>query len=500
MAADPRDKFFETAHITDSVEASAVRGGRFVAMAQVVRSLLDVVATLVLVRLLLPGEFGLVGMVTAVIGFAGLFKDLGLSAVTVQREDIGHRHVSALFWINVALSSVLLVIVAAASPAIAWFYAEPQLTQIGLALSATMLLGGHANQHVAILRRQMRFRALAIIETTSIAIGMVVAIGSAFEGVGYWALVFRSLASGAVTVVGSWLACGWRPSPPRGVEGLREMIVFGADLTGFSVINYFARNLDDVLIGRFTNADTLGQYQKAYNLLMLPLRRLNTPVTAVAVPTLSRLQNEPERYRMVYLRIVRLVILLSMPLAAYLILTADELVLVVFGEHWKEAGRLFGVLGIAALTQPLTNSTGWLFISQGRTREMLRWGIFGAVTAIVAFIAGLPWGAYGVAVAYVGSGLLIRTPALLWYVGRSGPVSTRDFYVTAAPFALSAIAVAAALIGIRRVLPIESAPLLVASHALVAIIVAAITSALTATGRGTIRDAHALVTKRFTPE
>jgi PST family polysaccharide transporter len=268
-------------------------------------------------------------------------------------------------------------------------------------------------------------------------------------------------------------------------------------------VNYFARNLDDVLVGRFAGdtpaarAHNLGGYQKAYELLMLPLKQLSSPLSAVALPTLSRLQKQGERYRTTYLRALRLLVVLTMPLVAYLIVMAPELILVVLGDQWVHAARIFQVLGLAAITQPLGNSTGWLFISQDRTGDMLRWGFFGAGTAVIAFVAGLPWGAFGVAAAYAGSSVVVRTPALLWYVGRRGPVRTRDFYAATAPFLFSGLCTAAALLGARRLFPIGTPILALVAYAPVGIVVAVVALVPFASARATLRDAWAVLTSRL---
>jgi PST family polysaccharide transporter len=220
----------------------------------------------------------------------------------------------------------------------------------------------------------------------------------------------------------------------------------------------------------------------------------------VAIPTLSRLQDQPRRYRQVYLRILRLVLMITMPLAAFLVATSDELVLVVFGDQWREAAVLFRVLGIAAFTQPIGNSVGWLFISQDRTDEMFRWGVWAAAITITSFVVGLQWGAYGVALAYVLSGLVVRTPALLWYIGRRGPVRARDFYVTAAPFLLAALGTGAALVAFRTMVAISSPTLVLLCHAPLAMAAAVVVLCCLPSGRATLRDAIKLAGLKRTKE
>ncbi len=502
MADDPRDRFFDTDHLDEEIEGRAARGGRIIAITQVLRSLLDVASTLILVRVLAPNDWGLVGMVSAIIGFVALFKDLGLTTATIQRPTITHRQVTALMWINVAFSVVLGGLVIALAPALAWFYEEPQLVMITVALSSVFFVSGFGAQHHAILRRQMRFGTVSLIDAVSLSVGMLVAVAAAFAGVGFWALVLKRIVTASLTTIFVWIGCKWRPSAPRREKGLRELVAVGANVTGFSLINYFARNLDDVLIGRFDGAtaadraETLGNYQKAYELLMLPLQQLNKPVSAVALPALSRLHGQPERYRAVYLRIMRLVLMVTMPLTAFLVMTAGPLVEVVFGSQWLEAVPIFEVLGLAAVTQPLGNSAGWLFISQDRTAELLRWGVVGASLAVLSFVVGLPWGAYGIAASYALSGIFVRTPILLWWLGRRGPVTMADFYVVSAPYLVSGLCAAGALYGLRFV-GIDNAYAMLVVSAIVGIVVAILPLLFSAQGRSSLADARQVVSTRL---
>jgi len=229
-----------------------------------------------------------------------------------------------------------------------------------------------------------------------------------------------------------------------------SLLRFGGNLTGFGVVNFFARNLDNMLIGRVWGSQQLGLYAKAYQLLTLPIDPINAPITTVAVPTLSRLNDSPERYRRTYLRIIEKIAVLTMPGIALLIGTADWVVQIVLGPQWTEAGHIFAALGVAALIQPIANTTGWLFISQARTNDMFRYGLVASAIIVSAIIGGLPWGALGVATVYALVWVTIITPMLFYWVGRKGPVRPRDFYVTVAPAFCAALGVIAALFLFRR--------------------------------------------------
>ena len=440
---------------TDDVRADVgvrvVRGGAVTMASQGVRFGLLLVTTAILGRLLTPQDYGIVGMVAIVMGFVALFKDLGLASATIQREELGQREVSTLFWLNLGFSLGVALLAAAAAPLVAWFFGEPRLTAVTMAYAAGFVFGGLAVQHEALLRRRMRFAALAGANVAALLVNAAVTVTLAWAGYGYWSLVCGQLALGLAYAVCLWGVCGWRPGRPGRLSEVRALLAFGRDLTGFTLVNYFARNLDNLLIGRVWGAVQLGFYAKAYQLLLLPIDQVIEPVTSVAVPALSRLNGEPERYRLAYLRLLEKVAMVTMPLMAFLVVTADWVVRFVLGPQWDEAAPIFSILGVAGVVQPAAGTAGWLFLTQGRSREMLRWGFIGPPLIVLFIVAGLPWGAAGVAASYTAGYLCVATPLLFWYVGRRGHVSARDIYKSLAPMFCAALCSGAAVYAFRRV-------------------------------------------------
>ena len=228
------------------------------------------------------------------------------------------------------------------------------------------------------------------------------------------------------------------------------MIRFGGNLTGFTTINYFSRNLDNLLIGRVWGAQQLGLYSRAYQLMGLPIDQINEPISSVAVPSLSRLTDAPESYRRAYLRMLEKIALLTMPCVVLMIATSDWIIRIVLGPQWTGTTRIFVLLGITGLFQPIANTTGWLLISQGRTNHLLKWGFISGPLIMGSIVIGLPWGAVGVAASYAFARVCIVDPLLYWFVGRSGPVRTRDFYITIAPFVLASVSALLAALAFRR--------------------------------------------------
>jgi PST family polysaccharide transporter len=367
--------------------------------AQAVKFILQVASTMILARLLLPADYGLVAMVTAVTGFVAMFKDAGLSMATVQRDRINHAQVSTLFWINVGVSLVLLAVTAALAPLLAAFYGEPRLTSITLVVAAMFIFSGLTAQHQALLKRQMRFTALAGIEITALVAGNAAAIvGAWIFRLGYWALVLSPSVTVAVNCMMVWIMSGWRPGRPQRGAGVWPMLTFGGHLTGFNFLNYFVRNSDNVILGWLWGAGPLGLYAKAYQLLMLPISQINAPVSSVALPALSRLQSTPEQYRRYYYTTIGALVSLGAPVVVFSMVMARDVILVMLGKQWLGSVLIFQLLGPAALVGTANVSAGWACISLGHTARMMHWAIISVPMIVLLYMIGAPYGPQGMAV------------------------------------------------------------------------------------------------------
>jgi len=416
--------WFETKEILSELKNITAHGAVVTIIGQAAKLLLTMLSTFILARLLTPEDYGLVAMVATFLIFASLFKDIGLSMATVQYETINHEQISALFWINTAISVSLSLLLCAVSPLISWFYSEPRLLPITIAGSLSFIFSGLGIQHSALLRRKMLFTILTRIEIFSMVTGVAISIFIALLSHSYWALVISELTSGCISCLLVWRATDWRPGKPQRTKEIKGMLRFGRGLTGFNIINYFARNADNVLIGYFCGASSLGLYNKAYNLLMLPLSQINTPLSNVAIPALSRLQKDPQKYSDAYYSALNIVAYLTLPLMGFLIITAEELIVVLLGEQWRDSAAIFRMLGVAGLVQPLGNTVGWVYTSLGQTDRMFRWGMLSSPLMVLSFLVGIHWGALGVATCYTVVVYLLAGP-MFWYAYRFSPINCR---------------------------------------------------------------------------
>jgi polysaccharide transporter, PST family len=411
----------------------ALSGGVFAFAAQGVRLVLQIGTTAVLARMLVPADYGLVAMVLPFVALIQLFQDAGLGNVTLHRRDLTAEQVSALFWVNIGAGMALSLVLAGLAPLIAVFYDQPRLTAVAVAFAAVLIPATAAVQHRALLQRAFNNRALAAIDVTIQVLGAAVAVAMAWLGAGYWALVGQAATLAIAQLPLLWLVLPWNPGRPRGLRAIRPLIRAGGEITGFNLMSFLARNVDNVAIGRAWGEAALGLYGRAYNLMLTPISQINGPIGVIAVPVLSRLAAEPARYRAAVRRILENLLLATQPGTVLLVVASDAVVRILFGPGWAAAAPILSALAVAALVQPANNATGWLFVSQGRSRDLLRWGFVGAPLQIAAILAGLPWGAMGVAVAYAATEILAVTP-LLWRRVGSEVFSARDAAATLAPY------------------------------------------------------------------
>jgi len=398
------------------LKEKTIRGGFARLAAQCANFILRLGSLMVLARILEPKDFGLVGMVTAMTGVLTLFRDFGLSSAAIQRTTVTEEQISTLFWINILVGALLALVSVALAPAIAVFYHEPRLIGVTVALSLGFLFNAVGIQHSVLLQRQMRFTALAITNTAGLIVGTAIGIGGAWAGYGYWALVAMTVTVPLVSTVGFWLITGWIPGMPHRQTGMRSMIRFGGTLTLNGLVAYLAYNSEKVLIGRFWGADAIGIYGRAYQLINIPTDNLNSAVGEVAFSALSRVQDDPRRFRSYFLKGYSLVLGLTLPITIACAFFADDLILVLLGPKWKDAAVIFRLLaptiGIFAIINPL----GWLLNSIGLVGRGLRIALVFAPIMIAGYVAGVPYGPKGVALAYSTVMAIWVIPHILWCI------------------------------------------------------------------------------------
>ncbi len=440
------------------LKEKVIRGGLAKALAQGASLVLRMGSLMVMARLLGPKDFGLVGMVAAFTGVLNLFRDFGLSSATVQRGHVTDDQISTLFWINIFVGVILGLLLMGMAPFVAVFYHEPRLFWVSIILGSSFIFNGAGVQHTALLERQMRFTALAAIEVICLIVSTLIGISMAVGGFGYWALVAAAVSIPLVGTLCLWRTTGWIPGRPRLQIGLHSMMRFGGGFTLVNLVVYTAYNLEKVLLGRFWGADALGLYGRAYQLINLPTDNLNSAFWGVAFSGLSRVQNEPKRFKSYFLKGYSLVLALTIPITIGAALFAPDLIFVLLGPKWKGVVDIFRLLTPTILIFALINPLAWLTFSLGMVGRNLKVVLVLAPLVIGGYVIGLPYGPNGVAFGYSAVMTLWAIPHIAWCV-HGTVISLCDILRTASRPLVSGIVAAVLAFGVQFVCGQSLSPL-----------------------------------------
>jgi PST family polysaccharide transporter len=371
-------------------------------------------SNLILARLLTPEDFGLVASVVLLTTFLGIINSGGLAQATIRESSINHQKISALVWVNVCIGLILAVISLIAAPFIAGFFGDARITQIIYLFSLSILATSVSIQYRALLLRNFLYLKLNTIDLLCLGTGISTSVLLAMNGFGYWSIVIGTTTTAVLKPIGYVAMTRWLPSLVLKKAGIRSMLKFGADVIGFQFINYFTRNLDNILIGRVLGVAALGQYSFAYRLAVAPIAQICGPINNALLPALSRLKDEPEAYQEIYSRYTRLLaIFLVLPIASAGFF-GQSLLIYLAGPEWSLAGETLEWLALACCMQPLANLTGIVFLTTGRTRPQLYWALFIAPFVWATFYFTVDYGVIALSKGYLIVNLCFTPVSLIW--------------------------------------------------------------------------------------
>jgi len=438
-----------------------VSGSTILVGARAVVLVLQTAIGIALARLLGPSDFGLVGMVTAVLNFALIFRDMGLSYATVQRKDLSEQELSNLFWLNIGFGACSTLAVAALAPVIQWFYGADGLGVLVLALCVGFFLNAASVQHAALLRRRFRFGELAVADLGSVAIAGVAAVLLALGGLGVWALVAQQVARALAFLVFVVLFAAWRPRRPRRAAGTASHLKFGAEILSFEVVNYVGQNLDKIVIGKFFGPSILGYFTRAQELVLLPISQIRGPMATAAVPALASAQDDAAEYGRAFLLIVKINSVAAVPFLVLAALEARTLIPLILGEHWSPSVPFLRILSVSGVPMVIAGILGTHLIATGDSRRYVNWGTCRAFVLGIGVVVGIPFGAIGIAASLAVTNWLVFVPSVL-YVLHRGHVRAVDFFkVSTRPLVFAALSAGLVLLS-RQALHLNPLPSMLA--------------------------------------
>ncbi len=393
-----------------SLRAEAVSGIKWTTISQVGQQVMQFATSIILARLLLPSDFGLMAMAFVVISFVSLFRDLGTSAAIIQHKEPPEILLSTLFWINSLIGLIGMVTLFLTAPLVANFYREPRASSLLEALSVTFFVSGLSALPRAILERNLAFERLAAVETSAALVGSLVGIASALIGAGVWSLALKATSDAIVSTGMLWIFSRYRPHLCFQWRELKAVGAYSLNLTGFTITNYFARNADSILIGRLLGAESLGFYTLAYRTMLYPLQNISHVIARVMFPVYSRMHRENISLRESYLTVAGVIAFFSFPLMLGLMGLSRPFISTVFGQKWEPVVLLVIILAPVGMFQSVATTVGSIYQSKGRTDWMFRWGLGAAFVTVIATLVGINGGIIGVALAYAFAMVLLAYP------------------------------------------------------------------------------------------
>lgn len=414
------------------------------------------IATLAMAKLLLPADYGIVGMALVVIGLVNQVAEFGLGAAVVQHRDLPKRLEARLAGVAVLLAFGLAAVTALTAPAIAAFYSQDALLLALPALSLRFLIDAFATVPRAKLARDLRFRNLALIEavesTTMAATGVIVA----YLVPSYWALIAANLASGVAFAVLANVSAPVAPRWPYQLQELRPLLTFGRDLVMSRLAWFSFSNADFVIVGRLLGKDALGGYTLAWNIASVPAEKFAGMVLSVAPAILSDAKSQPGEIRRLFLVMVQGVALVIFPAAVGLALVAEPLILTVLGPRWTEAVGPLRFLALAFILRSLATLEPVVLLARHQTHVDRNMMAVLAVLAPLAFVIGARWGATGVAVSWLLLMPVVSLPMQAHYVWRKIDVTWGNWLRAVWPAASSAAVMAAVVAIVAALRPFEA--------------------------------------------
>jgi polysaccharide transporter, PST family len=411
--------------------------------------ILGLIVFAILANILVPADFGLVALAAVFVALAQLLVDSGLGDAIIQRKSVTRRQIDTAFWAAVLIGVLLTLLGFLLAGPIAALLREPDLEPILQALSLTFVLAALNSIQMALLRRDMRFRSLAIRKLSAVAVGGAVGIYMAFNGYGAWSLVGQQLAAAATSVVALWTVSPWRPGFQFAREDFRSLFGFGINVVAGDVLNFLSRNMDNLLIGAVLGVTQLGFYAVGYRILDTSQQLLVNFARRLAFPVFSRLQGDLERLRRAYGRVTRDVSVVILPGYIGLALVAQEAIVVIFGPKWVESGPVAAILFLIGPVLTIQMFAGALLNGVGHPEITFRIRLVTTVVNVTGFFIAVFFfrDIVAVAAAYVIRGYLLM-PLILYWVAKYAKVDVRGQLAgirgTALSTAVMAVAVLAA--------------------------------------------------------
>lgn len=359
------------------IKRQVVKGIKWTTISTVVLALSSIIKISVLTRYLEPSDFGLIAIVVFILGFMELFNDMGLTTAILHEQSISLKEYSSLYWLNLLVSLILFFLLYAISPLISNFYNQEQLLVLIPLSGLNLIFSGIGRQFRVIEQKKLLFKEISIVEIITSIISLMLAIFMAIWGFGVFAIVYSALIQGFLLNL-IFLVIGIRKQKilfHYNYSETKKYLKIGVYQVGGQIINYFNRDLDVLIIGKFFPVEILGGYSLAKQLVFRPAQIINPILTKVASPTLALMQKGKEKLKESYLKLIRIVSSLNFLVYSLLLIFAPLAVKILYGEGYDDIIILVRILCVYMYIRSIGNPVGSLVVASGRTDLEFYWNI-----------------------------------------------------------------------------------------------------------------------------
>lgn len=387
-----------------SIKGELSSGVLYTALSKYSGIIISLIINAILSRLLSPDEYGVVALVTVFVTFFSLLSDFGIGPAVVQNHSLDDDDTSSIFSFSILFGTLLALLFFISAPLIADFYNNKELIYISRLLSLSILFNSYQIVPRALLQKKLKFKRIGLVTIAVQFVTGILGIVLALLGFSYYALVFQSVLSAMLLFAIFYKHESIRFRIKIQKTSIQKIFKFSSFQFLFNFINYFSRNLDSILIGKYLGSESLGYYNKSYSLMMMPVSNLTHVITPVMMPVLSKYQNDKEVVYNTYMKVIKLLAIIGFPLSVFLFFSAEEIIYILFGPQWDNSVPVFKILALSVGIQMVLSSTGSIFQTINRTDLLF---ISGLLSAIL-MVGGIMYGIFiGNSLEAVGIGLLI---------------------------------------------------------------------------------------------
>lgn len=374
-----------------------IKGGFYLTIVNVMSQLLAIVVNIVLARLLLPEDFGLVALTMTFIGFIVLFTNMGFGSSIIHEDEINQNQLSSIYWLNYGLSILSFLVIISTSKLAANFYDEQRLTSIVYVAALNIIITPLFTVHYKLLEKELDFKNISKINLWGVLIGSLSAIIGAFVGLGVYALVLQTLVSSIVRLFFIFRVKKWKPNLYFNFNEIKSMVWYSLRFKASNMAMYFERNVDYLILGKFFTSVVLGYYAFAYNIMYTPVKRISYIFSEVLFPSFSAIKNDKSKIINGYYKSLQLIAMISFPIMTIVAFNAELIIQTVFGSKWDGAIPIVRILSFAGAIQSISQFGGVIFSSIGKPEIRLYVSIGRTILTILAIVIGVQYGMLWVA-------------------------------------------------------------------------------------------------------